>query len=107
MQCTYEMGNYDKQIPIDMNDFPHLLRENGGFYKSPKLFSVDACIKDEMLWLWEQGVVTMGCCCGHNQTYSMVNVLNTELMDSLGYVKYPNRSDTYFLKSGCGIENLK
>lgn len=28
---------------------------------------VDACIADAILMLWENDVVTMGCCCGHNK----------------------------------------
>jgi len=29
---------------------------------------VDACISEAIKMLWENGVVTRGCCCGHNTT---------------------------------------
>ena len=29
--------------------------------------SIDSCIVDQIQALWDAGVVTQGCCCGHNQ----------------------------------------
>ena len=34
---------------------------------------LDECIADTILYLWEHGVVTGGCCCGHN--YSPPSVI--------------------------------
>jgi hypothetical protein len=33
---------------------------------------VDACIADEIQWLNDQGIFTLGCCCGHGQAGKIV-----------------------------------
>jgi hypothetical protein len=32
-----------------------------------RLVSLDACIADTIIELWNFGVLTLGCCCGHGQ----------------------------------------
>lgn len=41
---------------------------------------VDSCIADVIKRLWEKGVVTLGCCCGHGKSNPCV-ILDTH-MDS-------------------------
>lgn len=67
---------------------------------------VDPCILEEIILLWEAGIITHGCCCGHNDPrwYSFVNVdeKSIEQMLAMGYVQYhedPTRRDTFRLKS--------
>ena len=66
--------------------------------------AVDTCIIDEIKHLWSLGIVTLGCCCGHNKIQSMVNVAdrNIQQMLDMGYVQnHPDlsRKDTFRLKS--------
>lgn len=66
--------------------------------------AIDMCIIDEIKHLWSLGIVTLGCCCGHNKIQSMVNVAdkNIQQMLDLGYVQnHPDKSrkDTFRLKS--------
>lgn len=65
---------------------------------------IDPCIVDEIQDLWSKGIITYGCCCGHNLHESFVNVDNShvELMISLGYKmnhEDKTRKDTFKLKS--------
>jgi hypothetical protein len=32
-----------------------------------QVITVDACIADAIAMLWKHGIVTAGCCCGHNR----------------------------------------
>jgi len=34
-----------------------------------KIVCVDACIADHIVALWEAGIWTGSCCCGHNNTF--------------------------------------
>jgi hypothetical protein len=66
--------------------------------------AVDSCIIDEIKHLWSLGIVTLGCCCGHNTIQSMVNVAdrNIQQMLDMGYTQNhpdPTRKDTFRLKS--------
>ncbi|MFS0489911.1 hypothetical protein [Leadbetterella byssophila] len=66
--------------------------------------TIDTCIVEEIEYLWSLGIVTLGCCCGHNKTQSMVNVADENIQDMLdmGYIQNhpdPSRKDTFRLKS--------
>lgn len=104
-------------------------RENSGTI----VVSVDSCIADEVQYLNDCGVVTLGCCCGHGQTgqvcewenihgkfrerYLPPHVLikrdSVELINSLGYRAYPYYHDDgedyndwlVYLKTGCITED--
>jgi len=39
-----------------------------------KIISIDTCLKDEILFLWDNKIITKGCCCGHNKLKPMINV---------------------------------
>jgi hypothetical protein len=87
-------------IPNHMQDY-RKKRIEAGF---EPLISIDPCIFDEIQMLWNVGIITYGCCCGHNTFESMVNVddSNIDQMIDLGYVQnHPdkNRLDTFRLKS--------
>lgn len=66
--------------------------------------SLDPCIADEIKYLWNLGIETHGCCCGHNKAESFVNVHEKDIhtMLRLGYIQnHPDlsRKDTFRLKS--------
>lgn len=56
--------------------------------------SIDPCIVDDIKYLWGNGIITNGCCCGHNSDkwYPMVNVYPecADKMAELGYEKSGN-----------------
>lgn len=87
-------------VPSHMSHYKEA-RLKSGF---SSMISIDPCIYDEIKWLWGNGIITYGSCCGHNVTQSMVNVdqTNIQQMLDLGYVQNhtdPDRKDTFRLKS--------
>lgn len=51
---------------------------------------VDECIADEIEELWNKGIKTMGCCCGHGLELGFIQVANDSIlkMEKLGYQHY-------------------
>lgn len=99
---------YEQMITIEIPDHMSTYRNNrveAGF--SSKV-SIDPCIFVEIWQLWQKGIITYGCCCGHNgKNPSFVNVdeSNIQQMLDMGYL--PNhqdlqRMDTFALKSAGG-----
>lgn len=97
------IGSYDNQICVDIP--PHMveLREKRiqtGL--SPKL-CIDTCLLEEIQHLWNLGIRTTGCCCGHNITDGYIGVYpeDTPKMKQLGYrVKFnecrPGDEDSFY-----------
>lgn len=52
--------------------------------------TVDACLAEEIKDLWNKGVVTCGCCCGHGRSLGWIGVDDSSIpiMESLGYEHY-------------------
>lgn len=48
---------------------------------------VDPCLKDEIKYLWSLGIITTGCCCGHNIGFAYIGVEEDFIpeMEKLGY----------------------
>lgn len=72
----------------------------------PYIAAIDKCLLPEILYLWEQGIKTTGCCCGHGKKtpYIGVEPKFIEQMISLGYdVQFnpcrPGDNDTFFPKT--------
>lgn len=87
-------------IPPHMEAYKQSRLKNG---MSPQV-CIDKCVVDEIKELWSKGIITYGCCCGHNTYESMVNVdeNNSNDMLEMGYVmnhKDKTRIDTFKLKS--------
>jgi len=64
---------------------------------------IDRCIVDKIKELWDLGIKTYGCCCGHGEQESFVNVDKKDIqkMIDLGYImNHPDktRRDTFKLK---------
>jgi hypothetical protein len=56
--------------------------------KSHQIVCVDTCLATEIGWLWHQGIITTGCCCGHGEKgMAMINVADKSIkkMEELGY----------------------
>lgn len=80
--------------------------------KSGKL-EIDDCLVDEIKSLWDIGIHTRGCCCGHNKLDGYIEVERTDIpkMINLGYeiykgkkINYPDTYmyfDTFVPKSKC------
>lgn len=64
-----------------------------------KTVAIDNCLIDEIKLLWSVGVVTAGCCCGHNNpklhgSQILVEEESISLMQQLGYKHWSNPCDT-------------
>lgn len=65
--------------------------------------AIDACIASEIRMLWENGIRTLGCCCGHNKCEPFVNVDQRDI-DKMLYMGYQqnhedkSRNDTFRLR---------
>lgn len=70
------MGSYDNQISLKAPDWS---RHN--------IIGIDACIAIEVWNLWKIGIVTTGCCCGHNiaPPYIGVELEFIPMMKDMGY----------------------
>jgi hypothetical protein len=100
-----EMGTYANTVLLDYPECMQHYRKKRiqAGYQAEKI-QVDACIAEEIKDLWSKGVITMGCCCGHNKQQSMVNVDENSIkkMLALGYIQNhpdPERKDTFRLKT--------
>lgn len=54
--------------------------------------SIDKCLLPEILKLWEMGIKTTGCCCGHGKKGAFIGVDFDDIqkMKNLGYKVYHN-----------------
>jgi hypothetical protein len=69
------MGSYDNQTAL----YPP--------FSPDKVVGIDNCLLEEIIWLWERGIVTLESCCGHNKVegYIAVAEKSIEKMQELGY----------------------
>ena len=74
--------------------------------KEPKLVAIGKCLLPEVISLWEQGIKTTGCCCGHGKAKPFISVSeeNISKMKELGYeVKFnplrPEAEDEFYPKT--------
>lgn len=98
-KLSQEIGNQQ----MDLVQLPSFMRRyfaNKGLYKHH--IWIDSCLLDEIKYLWDNGIVTTGCCCGHNllPPYIGVDIRSSDDMKLLGYkVQYnpfDNKRDTSF-----------
>lgn len=61
--------------------------------KEPMLVCIDKCLLPEILELWEMGIKTTGCCCGHGKDKPFIGVDFDDIqkMKDLGYEVYYNK----------------
>lgn len=55
--------------------------------RQPQLVSIDKCLLPEIISLWEMGIKTTGCCCGHGKQPPFIGVIEADIqkMKDLGY----------------------
>lgn len=68
-----EIGGNVSEVLLDAPSWAY--RSDGG--KQDKI-CIDACIADTIKHLWDNGIVTLGCCCGHNRDMPSVIVSENE-----------------------------
>lgn len=74
--------------------------------KEPTLVCIDKCLLPEILTLWEMGIKTTGCCCGHGKGKPFIGVDFDDIqkMKDLGYEVFhnecrPNDEDSFIPKT--------
>lgn len=82
--------------------------------KEPMTVSIDKCLLPEILELWEIGIKTTGCCCGHGKHDAFIGVDFDDIqkMKDLGYEVYhnecrPNDEDSFIPKTVLCYEKSK
>ena len=68
MRCNeIEFGTYDCAYNIML---PYLVKDptEPDAPMQPKTVAIDKCLLPEILDLWERGIKTTGCCCGHGRS---------------------------------------
>ena len=84
------MGTYDNQV--------RLTTPQG------KIVGIDTCISTEIFQLWDLGITTIECCCGHNKQrgYVIVEEKDIPKMLELGYQYDPRFKRSRPLPKGRG-----
>lgn len=82
--------------------------------KTFKTVSIDKCLLPEILELWEMGIKTTGCCCGHGKLEPFIGVDFDDIqkMKDLGYEVYynehrPNDEDSFVPKTVMKYDRAK
>ncbi len=98
-QChNVEIGTYNNQVILKAPDNIKIFA-NSPDRERKYTVGVDNCIAEEIKFLWDKGIRTTGCCCGHNKYLGYIGVVNKDIdkMLELGYVVQLNF---------CGLNNL-
>lgn len=77
-----EVGSYGNQVTLEAPE-----------WSSKEEICIDACLDVEIQGLWDRGIQTTGCCCGHNklQPYICVKDEFIDNMENLGYDSFINK----------------
>lgn len=77
-----EVGSYSNQMWVHAP--AHMSKVNG--------YCLDRCIAEEVMILWQLGITTTGCCCGHGKAPPFIGVYlaDTDRMKAMGYLVIPN-----------------
>jgi len=98
MKCSECIGTYKCcyviMLPWRLSDGSH------------KYACIDKCLLPEILLLWEKGIKTTGCCCGHGKNRPYIGVF-PEYIESMKFLGYsvqfnacrPNDEDTFTPKT--------
>lgn len=88
-----EIGSYNNSVVLQKP------------FGSRGLVSIDKCIASEVQMLWEIGIETTGCCCGHNKVDAYIGVIDRDIpiMKRMGYAvahnrTRPNDEDSFYPK---------
>lgn len=82
-----KVGTYNRQIWV--HSPAHMPKDNG--------YCLDLCIAQEVMQLWLKGIITEGCCCGHNYLPGYIQVTEEFIpeMIALGYELANFRGDCF------------
>ena len=69
---------------------PEFITYNSEPERHKEVVSIDICISNEIEDLWNRGIKTTGCCCGHGRELGFIEVdeENIKDMEELGYMHY-------------------
>ena len=75
--------------------------------RRPKCVSIDKCLLPEIIQLWEMGIKTTGCCCGHGDFSKAFIGVRDEYIDKMKTMGYkvwynpyrPNDEDSFIPKT--------
>lgn len=103
--CDIKYGTYDCAYNIQT---PWISDDGNAHF-----IAVDKCLLPEIIKLWEMGIRTTGCCCGHgNKRMAFIGVRNDFIpkMKDLGYtVQFnpcrPNDEDSFVPKTNIDYGN--
>ena len=98
MNCIETKGNRDCAYNIML---PYYVRYMGNIPIQPeaKYVTVDKCLLREILDLWESGIKTSGCCCGHgdySRAFIGVRKEYSQAMLNKGYKLFPHGDSDHF-----------
>jgi len=108
-----KIGSYDNQIELKI---PNNIKLE---YNNPKkekreTVCIDKCLVDEIKYLWNIGIRTTGCCCGHNIQQGYIGVIDKDIsqMKNLGYTVAhntcrPNDEDSFVPKKYNGNNKMR
>lgn len=106
MNCSdIKYGSYDCSYNVML---PYKVKDPVNPEKmKTKIVCIDKCLVKEVIELWELGIKTTGCCCGHSNpdnSYIGVEPEYIERMKSLGYkVRFnpcrPDDEDSFIPKT--------
>lgn len=99
-----EFGSYDNQVEVAAPSF--MLGFGEGCVEVRPTLCIDTCILPEIKDLWSNGIITLGCCCGHNKQDGLVGVAERciEAMRGLGYKNALHCSDHIFTSKTCNFD---
>ena len=90
MKCKdVEFGTYECSYNIKV---PYLCKfswEDESEYRE-KYVNIDKCLMRDILEIWEAGIKTTGCCCGHERSKPFISVVEgyESKMKAIGYEQY-------------------
>jgi hypothetical protein len=100
-----DIGTYENQVTLEVPDSIEI-KYNDPLGTTRTTVNVDRCLAEEIKYLWSLGIITTGCCCGHNKHQGYIGVKDEfiPVMLHIGYrVKYnecrPNDEDSFIPKS--------
>lgn len=66
----------------DIGTTPEVLIKMGD-----KAIAIDACIAPVLMHLWDNGIHTLGCCCGHNGKFGTPSIVLAEGVDNYSRIR--------------------
>lgn len=106
MKCKdVEYGTYNCSYVIKL-PYKCKFEWEDSYALKEKYVSIDKCLLTEIISLWENGIKTTGCCCGHGKNEPFIGVLPEYIptMKQLGYQVQnnpcrPNDKDSFIPKT--------